>query len=100
MLIKGVPDCITVAVLFLKAFQLKCSQRLIQGIMYLWREFYIKTTIKPIVEKYEVSFKYKDKQFSQITLKSLEELQTIIDEIKKAKGMNIDHVPKEENDDI
>lgn len=97
MLIKGVPDCITVAILFLKAFQLKCSQKLIQSIMYLWREFYIKTTIKPIVEKYEVFFKYKDKQFSQVTLKSLDELQAIIDEIKKQKGMNVDHVPKEDN---
>ena len=97
MLIKGVPDCITVAILFLKAFQLKCSQKLIQSIMYLWREFYIKTTIKPIVEKYEVSFKYKDKQFSKVTLKSLDELQAIIDEIKKQKGMNVDHVPKEDN---
>ena len=54
------PKMVTLAILLLKSLDLKEAIRLIQEILYLWREFYIKIKIKPVIEVFKVSFYYKD----------------------------------------
>lgn len=79
------PKVITLGILLIKALDLKDGLRLIQEIMYLWREFYIKTRIIPEVREYTISFSYKDNQLIQFKTKDLKELLEVAHKLKESR---------------
>jgi len=85
MLFNKLPKAITLAILLLKSLDLKDSMRLIKEIMYLWREFYIKTKITPVIREYIIAFYYKDNQLIQFNTSDLKELLKVAQQIKESR---------------
>lgn len=85
MLFNKLPKAITLAILLLKSLDLKDSMRLIKEIMYLWREFYIKTKITPVIKEYIIAFYYKDNQLIQFNTSDLKELLKVAQQIKESR---------------
>lgn len=85
MLFNKLPKTITLAILLLKSLDLRDSMKLIKEIMYLWREFYIKTKITPIIKEYIIAFYYKDNQLIQFNTSNLKELIEVAQKIKESR---------------
>lgn len=77
------PAKILRAVHLLHALNLKQSLTLIKDVLYLYREFYIKTEITPKVEEYKVCFWYKDKWLEKVVIKDPTDLRLVIQKIKE-----------------
>lgn len=77
------PKKVALAILLLKALDIRETLRITQQILYLWREFMIKTSIVPKIESYKVSFYYKDKYINGVTITELKDIIGVIEEIKK-----------------
>lgn len=88
----NLPKVILRALFLLKALNIRETLTLIQQIVYLYREFYIKTKLEPIVKEYIVEFQYKDETLTSCRIKDLKTLITLIREIENnraEKGKNI-----------
>lgn len=85
MLFNKLPKAITLAILLLKSLDLKDSMKLIKEIMYLWREFYIKTKITPVIREYVIAFYYKDNQLIQFNTNDLKDLIKVSQQIKESR---------------
>lgn len=83
---KDLPKILTLAILLIKAIDIRETPRIIQGITYLWREFGIKTKVTPVVKEYKISFYYKDEQLCRTKIVDLKEMLKIIDDIKNMRG--------------
>lgn len=85
------PKKLALAILLLKALDLKDTLRITQQLLYLWREFMIKTSITPKIESFKVSFYWKDQYIDGVTVKELKDIIKVIESIKEARGeKNID----------
>lgn len=73
------------AIMLLKALEIKNFKQLLSEIVYLYREFYISTQIKPVVREYIVSFYYKDNQLHQFRTNDLKDLVKVAEQIKKSR---------------
>lgn len=76
------PKKVALAILLIKALDLKEAIKLTQQIMYLWREFSIKIDIKPIIKNFKVCFYYKDEFISKVYVDELKEILKTISEIE------------------
>lgn len=76
------PKKVALAILLIKALDLKEAIKLTQQIMYLWREFSIKIDIKPIIKNFKVCFYYKDEFISKAYVAELKEILKTISEIE------------------
>lgn len=83
--ISQLPKRVALAIMLLKALDLRLSLRLIQMVLYLWREFSIKTEIVPVIQEFKVSFHYKDERLSGFKLRDLKELIPIIEKLKESR---------------
>lgn len=83
--IAQLPKRVALAIMLIKALDLRLSMRLIQMILYLWREFSIKTEITPVIQEYKISFHYKDERLSGFKLKDLKELIPVIEKLKESR---------------
>lgn len=77
------PKRVALAILLIKALDIKEVIQLTQQIMYLWREFSIKIDIKPIIESFKVCFYYKDEFITKVRVKDLKEILPTITEIER-----------------
>jgi hypothetical protein len=85
MLFDKLPKRLTLTIMLIKALDLKNGMKLIQDIMYLWREFFIKVNIEPIIKEYVVSFYYKDNQLIQFRTNDLKEVLEVSKKIKESR---------------
>ena len=79
---KNLPKKIILAIFLLKSINTNISLKLINSIIYLWREFYISVRIIPKIEYFTVCFNYKDILLKQIKTKDLKDIVKISEEIK------------------
>lgn len=87
------PKIVLRALFLLKALNAKESLNLLRQIIYLYREFYIKTRLEPVIKEFIVEFKYKDETLSSCRITNLSDLIKLIDKIKSnrvMKGKDID----------
>lgn len=82
---KNLPKILTLAILLIKAIDIREAPKLIQGVTYLWREFNIKTRITPVIQEYKVSFYYGDEQLCRAKIVDLKEMLQIIEDIKRMR---------------
>lgn len=80
------PKTLRLAMLLVKAMDIREALDIINSMVYLWREFYIKIKITPIVQKYKVSFYYKDERLIGSDIEDLNDLKKMIDDIKKMRS--------------
>lgn len=80
-----IPKKVAMAILLLKHLDIRETLKLTQELLYLWREFCIKTEIKPKIVEYKVNFYYKDYLINKIEIKDIRDLLKIIPEIKKSQ---------------
>lgn len=88
MSLNKIPKMIILALALLKALDLKNEEslKIARDVMYLWREFYIKTRIEVIPKEFIVEFKYKDKTLSSYRLESLKDVRKLIKELKDTRA--------------
>lgn len=82
------PKRVALAILLVKALDIRETLKITQQILYLWREFMIKINITPKIESFNVSFYYKDKYISGTTIKELKDIIKVIEEIKENEANN------------
>lgn len=85
-----IPKVIMLSISLIKSLDLKEGLRLIQELIYLWREFSIKVRIIPKIEYFTVCFSYKDRQLRQVKMNNLKGVIKISEEIKKQQSERID----------
>jgi hypothetical protein len=78
-----IPKAIMLAIFLIKSLDLREGLRLVQELVYLWREFNIKVRIIPKIEYFTICFSYKDKQLKQIKTDRLKDIIKISKEIKR-----------------
>lgn len=71
--------------LIIKGMDIGKALELINNLVYLWREFYIRVKLTPVVQKYKVSFYYKDERLCGTDITNLEELNPLIENIKEMR---------------
>lgn len=79
------PKRITLAILLLKSLDLPLSMKIIKDALYLWREFFIKLQIEPVIKEYIVSFYYKENQLIQFRTNDLKEILKVSEQIKESR---------------
>ena len=79
------PKKIQLILLLFKGLNFKESLTLIQGVLYLYREFYITTSIQAVVKEYVVSFYYKDTNLLNTKVRDIQDLISIIKDMKRVK---------------
>lgn len=79
------PKRITLAILLLKSLDLPLSMKIIKDALYLWREFFIKLQITPVIKEYIVSFYYKENQLIQFRTNDLKEILKVSEQIKESR---------------
>ena len=77
------PKIILRALFLLQGLNVKDCTKLAQQITYLYREFYIKTKIEPIIKEFVIEFKYKDETLTSCRITDLKDLIKLIDQIKQ-----------------
>lgn len=88
MSLEKLPKRIALSLCLVKALDIPSTLKLCRGILYLWREFFIKVMIRPKIVSYKVTFTYKDKEIGNYDLKDLKELVRIIEEVKRFERNN------------
>lgn len=81
------PKIILRALFLLKAIDIREALTLAQQIVYLYREFYIKTRLEPVIKEYIVEFKYKDETLTSCRITDLRDLIKLINQIKNNRAM-------------
>lgn len=79
------PKMIVLAIMLIKSLDLPISLKLMKELNYLWREFFIKTKITPVIREYIVEFYYKDNQLLQFNTTDLKQLLKISQQIKESR---------------
>lgn len=77
-----IPKLLRLTILFLGSLDIPISVRVGQLLLYLWREFYIKVSIEPVITDYKVVIYYKNKYLSKTKIKDLKELCKMLEELK------------------
>lgn len=85
-----IPKMILLALALLKALDLKNNEsiKIAKDVMYLWREFYIKTRIEVVPKEFIVEFKYKDKTLNSYRLENLKDVRKLIHKLKESRVTN------------
>lgn len=79
-----VPKIILRSLALLKAINMATLEytKIARGILYLWREFYVKTRIEVVPKDYIIEFKYKDNTIVSCRAEDLKSLSRLIEEVK------------------
>lgn len=80
---KGLPKRLIRICQLVSAIDFKEYHKLVQDIVYLWREFSIRVNIKPIIKKYIISFYYKENQLMHFETENLKDVFKVIEELKE-----------------
>lgn len=82
------PKKVALAILLIKALDIKEAIKITQQILYLWREFMIKISITPKIESFKVSFYWKDKYINGVVVKDLKDIMKVIEEIERDRSQS------------
>ncbi len=104
---KGIPKKVRLAILLFEALDLPLALKLSQTIIYLWREFKVKVSVKPIIKSFVINFHYKDECLLSYGTSDLRDLVRVAEEIKQTQVNKeikmledkLNRKDKKENDD-
>lgn len=82
MIFDKLPKTVALAILLVKALDIRDAIKITQQILYLWREFMVKISIKPRIQNYKVSFYLKDDYLNSTTVTDLKDVIKIIEDLK------------------
>lgn len=79
-----IPNMIVTALSVLRTLNTNQQEMLdmARGIMYLWREFCIKTRLEVVPKEYILEFKYKDDTIVSCRMEDLKTLKKLIEQVK------------------
>ena len=80
-----IPKRIMLAIMLIKSLDIPIGMKIIKDLMYLWREFFIKVDIKPIIREYIISFYYKENQLIQFKTNDLKDILKVSQQIKDSR---------------
>ena len=63
--------------------------RIVKSIIYLWREFYVRTRIDVVIKEFDIQFYYKDDNLLRLKTNNIRDIIKLIENIKKSRGENI-----------
>lgn len=79
------PKKVRLAILLIEALDLSLGLKLAQTIIYLWREFGVKLSIKPIIKNFVINYHYKDTCLMSFSTNDLKDIIKVTEEIKKSR---------------
>lgn len=63
--------------------------RIVKSIVYLWREFYVRTRIDVVIKEFDIQFYYKDDNLLRLKTNDIRDIIKLIEDIKKSRGKNL-----------
>lgn len=60
--------------------------RIVKSIVYLWREFYVRTRIDVVIKEFDIQFYYKDNNLLRLKTNDIRDVIKLIEDIKKSRG--------------
>lgn len=85
MFFEKLPKTIILAIMLIRALDIRQTSKLIKCVNYLWREFFIKVRIVPVIKEYKISFSYKDKKLYAFTTDDIVDLIEVAEKIKLSR---------------
>lgn len=82
---KSIPKKVRLAILLLEALDIPTAVKLAQTICYMWREFGVKISIKPIIKNFIVNFHYKDSCLLSYGTNNINDIIKVAEEIKQSR---------------
>ncbi len=82
---KSIPKKVRLAILLIEALDIPLAIKLAQTIIYMWREFGVKVSIKPIIKNFIVNFHYKDSCLLSYGTENINDIIEISEEIKQSR---------------
>lgn len=63
--------------------------KIVKNIVYLWREFYVRTRIDIVIKEFDIQFYYKDDNLLRLKTNDIRDIIKLIEDIKKSRGENL-----------
>lgn len=82
---KSLPKKVRLAILLIEALDIPLAIKLAQTIVYMWREFGVKVSIKPIIKNFIVNFQYKDTCILSYSTTDIKDIVRVAEEIKQSE---------------
>lgn len=82
---KSIPKKVRLAILLIEALDISTAVKLAQTICYMWREFGVKISIKPIIKNFIVNFHYKDSCLLSYGTQDINDIIKVAEEIKQSQ---------------
>lgn len=82
---KSIPKKVRLAILLIEALDIPTAIKLAQVICYMWREFGVKISIKPIIKNFIINFHYKDTCLLSYGTQNLNDVVRVAEEIKQSQ---------------
>ena len=63
--------------------------RIVKSIIYLWREFYVRTRIDVVIKEFDIQFYYKDDNILRLKTSDIRDISKLVDDLKKTRGEHL-----------
>lgn len=63
--------------------------RIVKNIVYLWREFYVRTRIDVVIKEFDIQFYYKDDNILRLKTPDIRDISKLVDDLKKTRGEHL-----------
>ena len=63
--------------------------RIVKSIIYLWREFYVRTRIDVVIKEFDIQFYYKDDNLLRLKTNDIRDISKLVDDLKKTRGEHL-----------
>ena len=63
--------------------------RIVKSIVYLWREFYVRTRIDVVIKEFDIQFYYKDDNILRLKTSDIRDISKLVDDLKKTRGEHL-----------
>lgn len=63
--------------------------RIVKSIIYLWREFYVRTRIDVVIKEFDIQFYYKDDNILRLKTSDIRDISKLVNDIKKTRSEHL-----------
>ena len=63
--------------------------KIIQDIIYLWREFYVRTRIDFEIKEFDIQFYYMDNNILRLKTSDIRDISKLVNDLKKTRGEHL-----------
>lgn len=83
------PKSIKTALMIIKIANPINYLKIIQDIIYLWREFYVRTRIDVEIKEFDIQFYYMDNNILRLKTSDIRDISKLVNDLKKTRGEHL-----------